>query len=65
MALESPLTEADYEGIKQQLETLTDLDEELRLATQAGVDVTAQKEQARKNREQLTKLKQTYFPNRP
>ena len=65
MALESPLTEADYEGIKQQLDTLADLDEQLRLAAQAGVDVTTQKEQARKNREQLTKLKQTYFPNRP
>lgn len=65
MALESPLTEADYEGIKQQLATLTDLDEQLRLATQAGVDVASQKEQARSNREQLTRLKQTYFPNRP
>lgn len=65
MALASPLTEADYEGIKQQLETLADLDEQLRLAAQAGVDVTAQKEQARSNREQLTRLKQTYFPNRP
>lgn len=65
MAIASPLTEADYEGIKQQLETLVELDEELRLATQAGIDVTAQKEQARTNREQLTRLKQTYFPNRP
>lgn len=65
MALDSPLTEADYEGIKQQLETLTDLDEQLRLATQAGVDVTSQREQARASREQLTRLKQTYFPNRP
>ena len=65
MALESPLTEQDYEGIKQQLETLSDLDEQLRLAGQAGVDVTAQKEQARQSREQLTRLKQTYFPNRP
>lgn len=65
MALESPLTEADYEGIKQQLETLTDLDEQLRLAAQAGVDVSAQKDQARQNREQLARLKQTYFPNRP
>lgn len=65
MAIASPLTEADYEGIKQQLETLSDLDEQLRLAAQAGVDVTAQKEQARQSREQLTRLKQTYFPNRP
>lgn len=65
MAIESPLTEQDYEGIKTQLETLTALDEQLRLATQAGVDVTAQKEDARKSREQLTRLKQTYFPNRP
>ena len=65
MALNSPLTEQDYEGIKQQLETLSDLDEQLRLATQAGVDVTAQKESARKSREQLTRLKQTYFPGKP
>lgn len=65
MALESPLTEQDYEGIKTQLETLSALDEQLRLATQAGVDVTSQKEEARKSREQLTRLKQTYFPNKP
>lgn len=65
MAITQPLTEADYEGIKQQLDTLSDLDEQLRLATQAGVDVAAQKEQARQSREQLTRLKQTYFPNRP
>ena len=65
MALNSPLTEQDYEGIKQQLIILNDLDEQLRLATQAGVDVTAQKEEARKNREQLTRLKQTYFPGKP
>lgn len=65
MAMNGPLTDSDYEGIKTQLETLSDLDEQLRLASQAGVDVTAQKEQARQSREQLTRLKQTYFPNRP
>ena len=64
MSMDGPLTESDFEGIKQQLETLDDLDEQLRLATQAGVDVTGQKEQARQNREQLIRLKQTYFPGR-
>lgn len=50
MSMDGPLTESDFEGIKQQLETLDDLDEQLRLATQAGVDVTGQKEQARQIR---------------
>lgn len=65
MAITNPLSEQDYEGIKQQLETLSDLDEQLRRAAQAGIDVTAQKEQARQSRDQLLKLKQTYFPGRP
>lgn len=65
MAQEGPLTEADYDGIKQQLATLDDLQKQLNLATQAGLDVATQKEQARQQREQLLKLKSTYFPNRP
>lgn len=65
MAISSPLTDADYDGIKRQLDTLQDLDAELKKAAQAGIDVTAQKEQARQSREQLLKLKQTYFPNKP
>ena len=64
MAITSPLTDADYEGIKGQLETLNELEEHLRQATQAGVDVTAQKEQARQSRDQLMRLKQTYFPGK-
>jgi len=65
MAMNGPLTEEDFENIKVQLTTLDDLDEQLRLAAQAGVDVEDQKKRARESRTQLNKLKTTYFPNRP
>jgi len=65
MAITGPLTEQDFEGIKTQITTLDELDVELKRARQAGIDVDAQMEEARKSREQLIRLKQTYFPNRP
>lgn len=65
MAQRGPLTEADLEGINLQLDRLSELEQELKLATQAGVDVSAQKEEARQSREQLIRLKQTYFPGKP
>jgi len=64
MAIGQPLTDQDYEGIKEQLANLDALDVELKKAHSAGVDVSQQKEEARKSREQLIKIKQTYFPNR-
>lgn len=51
------------EGIKEQLTKLDIVKEDIRLAEQAGADVTQSKEDARKHRESLIRLKQTYFPN--
>lgn len=64
MAINQPLTDDDFEQIKSQLSVLDDLDEQLRLAAQAGIDVEDQKKRARESRTQLTQLKNTYFPNR-
>lgn len=64
MAITAPLTDQDFETIKAQLETLDGLDEQLRLAEQAGIDVADNKKAARDARSQLNRLKQTYFPNR-
>lgn len=64
MAIQSPLSDTDFDEIKQNLERLSDVDKELKLAERAGIDVTAQKAALQKSRQQLIKLKQTYFPNR-
>jgi len=64
MAVNSPLTDDDFESIKQQLTTLDELDEQLRLAQLAGVDVSEQKKQARESRTSLNQLKTTYFPGK-
>lgn len=61
---EGPLTEQDFEDIKEKLALLDDVDQQIKLAQQAGVDVEGQREQSRQSREQLTRLKQTYFPGR-
>ena len=64
MAKHNILSEDDFNEINVQLETLTDLDEQLRLATQAGIDVIELKKQSSESRTQLNRLRQTYFPGR-
>ena len=64
MAIRTPLTEQDFESIKTNLKRLDELDEDLRLASQAGIDVVDSKAQAKESRAQLNRLRQTYFPNR-
>lgn len=58
----NPLTPQDLETINLNLAQLTDAEEQIRLAQQAGLEVTDFKTRAREQREQLLKLKQTYFP---
>lgn len=57
-----PLVETDLESINLNLERLLAADEQIKLAAQAGLDVTAFQEQSRAQRQQLLKIKQTYFP---
>ena len=64
MALESPVTEQDYEQLKAQLERLKDLDAALNTAQAAGVDVADRKRQVAELRSNLNKFKAAYFPGR-
>jgi len=57
-----PLVEADLEEINLRLDQLLVADSQIKKAEQAGLDVTTQRESSRNLRNQLLKLKQTYFP---
>ena len=57
-----PLGATDLEQINIRLDDLVNADEQIKLAEQAGLDVTSLRETARTQRTQLLKIKQTYFP---
>lgn len=57
-----PLAEKDLQEINLNLDQLLAADEQIKLAERAGLNVEAQKETARTLRNQLLKVKQTYFP---
>lgn len=57
-----PLVEKDLDDINTRLDQLIQADEQIKLAEQAGMDVSALKETARTQRNQLLRIKQTYFP---
>lgn len=57
-----PLVEKDLDAININIDRLSAAEEQIKLAEQAGLDVTAFREQARTQRSQLLKIKQTYFP---
>lgn len=61
---EHPLTSQDLDQLNTNLENLNVADAQIRQAEQAGIDVTVLKEQARANRNQLLKIKQSYFPGK-
>lgn len=56
--------EADLERINQGLERLDQARQILDLAKQAGLDVAEQEQRAKDSREQLLRLKNTFFPGR-
>ena len=60
----NPLTENDLDQINSNLIQLKVADEQIKLAQQAGLDVTGLKDTANSQRSQLLKLKQTYFPGK-
>lgn len=60
----NPLTDADLDQINANLTQLKVADEQIKLAQQAGLDVTTLKDTANTQRAQLIKLKQTYFPGK-
>ena len=57
-----PLGAKDLSQIQTNLDRLNLAEDEIKLAEQAGLDVSAFREQARTQRAQLLKIKQTYFP---
>lgn len=57
-------TEEDLQRINSALAQLDQANEVIDMATQAGIDVEQFKERARTNREQLLRIKNTFFPGR-
>ena len=60
----NPLTDTDLDLINDNLLQLKVANDQIKLAQQAGLDVTCLKQQASDQQAQLLKLKQTYFPGR-
>lgn len=59
---QNPLTQDDLTRINDSITQINDVREQIRLAKQAGIDVSAEEQEINKQQEQLLKLKQTYFP---
>jgi hypothetical protein len=59
-----PLTEADLEQTKDQLEALKLARTEMDRAQRAGIDVSEQRKRADELEQQLLRIKNTYFPGR-
>lgn len=57
-------TEQDLQRINAALLQLDQANEVIEAATQAGIDVEQFRERAKANREQLLRIKNTFFPGR-
>lgn len=58
------LTEQDLARINTALGQLDRADEVIDMATRSGIDVSTFKDRAKTSREQLLKIKNTFFPGR-
>jgi len=58
----SPLTADHLLRINQMLQNVQFAQQQIDLATAAGIDVSARQSQLNDSRDQLMKLKQVYFP---
>lgn len=56
------LTDADREQLKRSLDDLNEVEEMIRQAERAGLDVSAQKERAQQARSQIIRIRQAFFP---
>lgn len=59
-----PLTDKDLEQIEANLVQLGVAEDAIKRAEQAGLDVSTLKATSREQRQQLLKIKQTFFPGR-
>lgn len=58
------LTEQDLARINTALGSLEQADQVIDMATRAGIDVNTFKERAKTSKEQLLRIKNTFFPGR-
>tara|TARA_Y100000310_G_C20513456_1_gene730012 strand:+ start:854 stop:1045 length:192 start_codon:yes stop_codon:yes gene_type:complete len=57
------LTQENLTQINESLEAIQDLEENLKRAEVAGLDVASQRSRLDATRDQLIRIKQAYFPN--
>jgi len=60
----SPLTEQDYERIRDAMADIAEAQRQLDLAKRAGIDVSALEAQLTEQAGKLRALRQVYFPGR-
>lgn len=58
------LTEQDLTRINSALTALEKADRVIDMATRAGIDVTMQRDRAKTSRDQLLRIKNSFFPGR-
>jgi hypothetical protein len=61
---ESPFTDADLANLNARLEDLNKADRIINRAMRGGIDVSTLRSTSTELREQLTKLKNAFFPGR-
>lgn len=59
-----PLNEQHLADINNALQQLAEANRQIKLAKQAGIDVTAQEAEAKDTENKLRSIKQVYFPGR-
>lgn len=58
----NPLTHEDLASINAALDNIKTAEAQIALAKRADIDVSAQEAELQKNKTQLLKIKQVYFP---
>lgn len=62
--IKNPFTEEDFDQIEASLARSLDVEEAIKKATRAGIELPGLLEDVRKTRTRLQQIKQTYFPER-
>lgn len=58
------LSEDDLQRVQEGIQRAEQAEQIIELAEQAGLDVSQQKERAKRARDQLLRIKNTFFPGR-
>ena len=62
--IKNPFTEEDFNQIEESLARSVEVEEAIKKATRAGIEVPGLLEDVRKTRSRLQQIKQTYFSER-